>query len=135
MKSFGYIRLLAVVVMAMGFVPKAAMAGAAMPIASVAILNGAEFGGMSPIIKVRRGGRLKVRPAARRRPGAHRPNFNRPHDRRKWRGRRWGARIGGIIVGTAIGVAIAGQVPPRPADGLCWTWSDGARSSGYWYDC
>ena len=135
MKSFGYIGLVAVVVMAMGLVTKAAMAGAVMPIASVAILKGAELGGTSAIIKVRRGGRVKVRPSARRRPGGHRPNFNRPHARKKWRGKRWGQRIGGIIVGTAIGVAIAGQVPPRPADGLCWTWSDGARSSGYWYDC
>ncbi len=134
MKRDRFITLLAILVVAITFVPKISLAGAVSPSVATAITNDVKLQGASLIIKVRRGG-PRVRRAQRRRPGGHRPNYNRPHAQRKWRGRRWGRRIGGIIVGTAIVAAIAGQVPPRPADGLCWAWTDGARTRGYWYDC
>lgn len=73
-----------------------------------------------------------------RRPGFRRPGFRpgRPFFRpRRGRRRFFGRRFGGVILGTAIGVAIAGTAPYPPAAGLCWYWSDSRRKYGYWYYC
>ena len=68
------------------------------------------------------------------RPG-RRPGF-RPGRVRRPRGRRFFGRfVGGVMLGTAIGVAIAGTAPYPPAAGLCWYWSDSRRKYGYWYYC
>jgi hypothetical protein len=78
------------------------------------------------------------------RPGANRPNrpnrpgANRPN-RNKWkkraRRRFWGRVVGGVVLGTTIAVATAGRVPARPSADLCWTWTNNARTRGYWYYC
>lgn len=93
------------------------------------------FGGLGrPGLGVRPGLRPGRRPGLRpgRRPG-FRPGRGvlRPRGRRRFFGRR----IGGIILGTAIGVAIAGTAPYPPASGLCWYWNDARKRYGYWYYC
>jgi hypothetical protein len=51
-----------------------------------------------------------------------------------WRGARWGAVVFGVTLGTAI--IVAANTPPYPPDpSLCWTWSNSALTSGYWYYC
>jgi len=43
---------------------------------------------------------------------------------------------GAIVAGVAIGTVIAASVPPPvPAPGLCWYWSSGAYTQGYWDYC
>lgn len=54
--------------------------------------------------------------------------------RRGWRGRHWGAVAYGVTLGTVIVVA-ANTPPPPPHGSLCWTWSNGVRTSGFWYYC
>jgi hypothetical protein len=83
--------------------------------------------GFRPGRPIFRPGRPGFRPGFR--PG--RPIF-RP---RRGRRRFFGRRLGGIILGTAIGVAIAGTAPYPPASGLCWYWSDARKKYGYWYYC
>ena len=133
MKPLSYIKAVSILLMIIGLVPKAAMAATFTPAATVAIFNGAQLGGKGSSRSAR--GDQECGQQRGGGPAGIGQTFNRPQNRRKWRGRRWGAQIGGIIVGTAVGVAIAGQAPPRPADGLCWTWNNPARTSGYWSDC
>jgi hypothetical protein len=58
-----------------------------------------------------------------------------------WYARPWGYRpyygrvIAGVALGTIIGVAVVGAVPPRPAPDLCWYWVDRYRDRGYWDYC
>jgi hypothetical protein len=58
-----------------------------------------------------------------------------------WYARPWGYRpyygrvIAGVALGTIIGVAVVGAVPPRPAPDLCWYWADRYRDRGYWDYC
>jgi hypothetical protein len=55
--------------------------------------------------------------------------------------RRWVARpyygtvLGGIVLGTIIGVAIAGTAPVAPAPNMCWFWTDPNYTQGYWDYC
>lgn len=55
--------------------------------------------------------------------------------RREVRRRHVGRVVAGIVLGTVLTVAVAGQVPPRPSPDLCWFWSGGSRTNGYWYHC
>ena len=56
---------------------------------------------------------------------------NRP---RGWRGRHWGAVVFGVTLGTLIVVA-ANTPPPLPDESVCWTWTNDARTEGFWYYC
>lgn len=56
----------------------------------------------------------------------HRPWVRRPY---------YGRIIAGVALGTLIGVAVAGVVPPRPAPDLCWYWNDPYQTRGYWDYC
>ena len=68
------------------------------------------------------------------RPG-RRPGL-RPGRVRRPRGRRFFGRfVGGVMLGTAIGVAVAGTAPYPPSSNLCWYWSDARKKYGYWYYC
>lgn len=60
-------------------------------------------------------------------------NFGR-YDR--WKRRRDFGRavIGTVIIGAIIATA-ANTVPPRPSADLCWVWTDGSRTRGYWNYC
>jgi hypothetical protein len=55
--------------------------------------------------------------------------------------RRWATRpyygtvLGGIVLGTIIGVAIAGTAPVAPAPNMCWFWTDPNYTQGYWDYC
>jgi hypothetical protein len=55
--------------------------------------------------------------------------------------RRWVARpyygtvLGGIVLGTIIGVAIAGTAPVAPAPNMCWFWTDPNYTQCYWDYC
>jgi hypothetical protein len=55
--------------------------------------------------------------------------------------RRWAARpyygtvLGGVVLGTIIGVAIAGTAPVAPAPNMCWFWTDPNYTQGYWDYC
>lgn len=97
------------------------------------------------VVEVRGRGKRAHRAKKRgRRPNANRPNrpnrpgYNRPN-RDKWkkraRRRYWGRVVGGIALGATIAATTAGRVPPPPAAGLCWTWTNTARTQGYWYYC
>jgi hypothetical protein len=63
--------------------------------------------------------------------------YGRPY----WYARPWARRpyygtvIAGVALGTIIGVAAVGLVPPRPAPNLCWYWTDPYRTRGYWDYC
>jgi hypothetical protein len=75
-----------------------------------------------------------------RRPGVRQPVYRHGigprivYHPRGWRGARWGAVVAGVTLGTVIAVA-ANTPPPRPAPELCWTWTNKARTHGYWYYC
>jgi hypothetical protein len=58
-------------------------------------------------------------------------HYYRPWSRRPY----YGSIFGGIVLGTIIGVAIVGVVPPSPDPDLCWYWADPYRSRGYWDYC
>ena len=102
------------------------------------------------------GGRPSKRPSGGRpgggRPGAGRPGGGRPgggrpggggnvninvkvkHRGYGWRGNYWGRVAFGVTLGTAI--IVAANTPPYPPNpSLCWTWSNAALTSGYWYYC
>lgn len=82
----------------------------------------------------RRGRRPNAnRPNRPNRPGANRPNRNKW--KKRARRRFWGRVVGGIALGTTIAVLNAGRAPAPPSSGLCWTWTNNARSQGYWYYC
>ena len=99
----------------------------------------------------RRGGRPGGgRPSAGR-PGGGRPSAGRPGGDRNvninrnvnvtvkhrgygWRGARWGAVAFGVTMGAIITVA-ASTPPPPPHSSLCWTWTNSAKTTGYWYYC
>ena len=51
-----------------------------------------------------------------------------------WRGVHWGAVAFGVTMGAIITVA-ANTPPPPPDPSLCWTWTNSARTTGYWYYC
>jgi hypothetical protein len=51
-----------------------------------------------------------------------------------WRGVHWGAVAFGVTMGAVITVA-ANTPPPPPDPSLCWTWTNSARTTGYWYYC
>ena len=91
------------------------------------------LGGLGrPGLGLRRGFRPGRRPGFR--PG-RRPGF-RPGRVRRPRGRRFfGRRFAGVMLGTAIGVAIAGTAPYPPHSNLCWYWSNASKKYGYWYYC
>ncbi len=55
--------------------------------------------------------------------------------RREVRRRHAGRVVAGIVLGTVLSVAVAGQIPPPPSPDLCWFWSGGSRTDGYWYYC
>ena len=61
-------------------------------------------------------------------------NVEVKHRGHGWRGTRWGAVVFGVTLGTAI-VVVANTPPPPPAPSLCWTWTNAALTSGYWYYC
>lgn len=83
-----------------------------------------------PILRPPRpGGPAGFRPIRPVRP--LRPGF-RPHGRRP---RFFGRFFGGVVLGTAIGVVIAGTAPYPPYPDLCWYWSDERQKYGYWYYC
>lgn len=94
------------------------------------------FGGFGRFGGFRRPG---FRPGLGFRPGRphFRPGFRpgRPFFRPRGRRRFFGRRVGGLILGTAIGVAIAGTAPYPPSSNLCWYWSDARKKYGYWYYC
>jgi len=48
---------------------------------------------------------------------------------------RAGDVIAGVVLGAVISAAVRGSVPPAPAPGLCWYWSDAYQQSGYWAHC
>jgi hypothetical protein len=43
--------------------------------------------------------------------------------------------VAGVVLGSVITAAVRGAVPPVPAPGLCWYWSDPYQQSGYWTHC
>jgi hypothetical protein len=51
-----------------------------------------------------------------------------------WRGVHWGAVAFGVTMGAVITVA-ANTPPPPPDPSLCWTWTNSAKTTGYWYYC
>lgn len=125
--------------------------GAGQSQAAPVALNGS-FKHMAPMLEshitlIQRKGRVRPSKArrprrgnARRRPGRRPPAVHLPSNRRKYRRnmrrRYWGRRVFGVVLGTAIAVSVAGQVPPRPHASLCWYWVDDKRRvSGYWYYC
>ena len=61
-------------------------------------------------------------------------NVNVRHRSHGWRGRRWGAVAFGVTMGAIIVVA-ANTPPLAPDPSLCWTWTNAALTSGYWYYC
>lgn len=61
-------------------------------------------------------------------------NVNVRHRGHGWRGAHWGVVVFGVTLGTAI--IVAANTPPYPPDPtLCWTWTNAALTSGYWYYC
>jgi hypothetical protein len=48
---------------------------------------------------------------------------------------RAGAIVAGVALGAVIAAAARGVVPPPPAQGLCWYWSDPYQENGYWDRC
>jgi len=95
-----------------------------------------------PVARPPVAGRPPIRPPVAGRPPIRPPVAGRPPIRPPvivthppgWRGARWGAVVAGITLGTIIVVA-ANSAPPPPAEGLCWTWTNAARTQGYWYYC
>lgn len=84
-----------------------------------------------------------ARPPVARPPGIARPPVARPPIARppfvavhppRWRGAFWGAVVAGVTLGTIVAVA-ANTPPPPPSPDLCWTWTNAARTRGYWYYC
>lgn len=79
-----------------------------------------------------------ARPPVVARPPAVRPPIARPPvvvvRPPRWRGAYWGAVVAGVTLGTIIVVA-ANAAPPPPSPDLCWTWTNAARTHGYWYYC
>jgi hypothetical protein len=55
--------------------------------------------------------------------------------RRWWRRPYYGTIVAGVALGTIVGVAAVGLVPPRPAPDLCWYWTNPNRDRGYWDYC
>jgi hypothetical protein len=55
--------------------------------------------------------------------GVVRPWVRRPY---------FGTVVGGVALGTLIAVT---AVPPAPAPGLCWYWTDASQTQGYWDYC
>jgi len=47
----------------------------------------------------------------------------------------WGRVVAGVTVGAVLVVAAAGSQPKPPSSTLCWTWTDYAKTSGYWDYC
>lgn len=43
--------------------------------------------------------------------------------------------VAGVVLGSVITAAVRGVVPPVPAPGLCWYWSDPYQQRGYWTHC
>jgi hypothetical protein len=80
------------------------------------------------------------RPSAGRPGGGRNVNINRnvnvtvKHRGAGWRGARWGAVAFGVTMGAVITVA-ASTPPPPPHSSLCWTWTNSAKTTGYWYYC
>lgn len=79
----------------------------------------------------------KSRGEARRayREGMREIGRERREMRREVRRRHAGRVVAGIVLGTVLSVAVAGQIPPPPSPDLCWFWSGGSRTDGYWYYC
>ena len=59
---------------------------------------------------------------------AVRGGYYRPYVRAPY----YGAIVAGVALGTLI---VATAPPPVPAPGLCWFWSSGAYTQGYWDYC
>lgn len=87
--------------------------------------------------------RPAVRPPVARPPVARPPVVRPPIAGRRpvivrhphgWRGAHWGAVIAGVTLGAIIATA-ANAPPPPPSPDLCWTWTNSARTQGYWYYC
>jgi hypothetical protein len=55
--------------------------------------------------------------------GIVRPWVRRPY---------FGTVVGGVALGTLIAVT---AIPPVPAPGLCWYWTDASQTQGYWDYC
>jgi len=85
-----------------------------------------------PVARPPIAGRPPVRPPVAVRPPV-RPPVIVTHPP-AWRGARWGAVVAGVTLGTIIVVA-ANTPPPPPSPDLCWTWTNAARTHGYWYYC
>jgi hypothetical protein len=47
----------------------------------------------------------------------------------------YGDFLAGVVLGTIIGVAVAGSAPASPSSDLCWYWTDPSRTRGYWDYC
>lgn len=102
-----------------------------------------EFAAVKKKAKRKRPSQPIARPPGTRPPGIARPPAARPPIARppvvvvrppRWRGARWGAVVAGVTLGTIIVVA-ANAAPPPPSPDLCWTWTNAARTHGYWYYC
>lgn len=52
-----------------------------------------------------------------------------------WRRDRTREIVAGVVLGAVITAAVRGAVPPAPAPGICWVWSDPYRERGYWDRC
>ncbi len=46
-----------------------------------------------------------------------------------------GALIAGVIIGAVITAAVRGTPPSPPSPELCWQWSNGERTRGFWRPC
>lgn len=64
-----------------------------------------------------------------------RPGYNFGKYERWKRRRDFGRAVVGTVVIGAIIATAANTIPPRPSNDLCWVWTDGSRTRGYWNYC
>jgi len=55
---------------------------------------------------------------------------------RGWSARPYfGTAIAGVVLGSVVAANAVGVVPASPDPNLCWFWTDGSRTQGYWSYC